>query len=242
MTRRTRTLTALAAVAVLAAGAAAGWFYLWPRALLALAEGAAAAGRWDEADGWYTRLVEARPGRADDRAARGRLRLDAGRQGQGNLAAAADDFREVLRLRPDDDDARFHLAQGLLADAATAEARPHLLACRAARPDRLEPLLGLAACAAEERDWDEAEALLRRALDLARASAAALVRLGDLNLLRERFGEAVPLFRRAVRLDPRDRAARLKLAQALRNSGRPDEAAEEERVYNQLAAEAPTPR
>jgi Flp pilus assembly protein TadD len=209
--------------------------------LEALAQGCAADRRWEEAESWYTRLVEVQPDRPEAWLGRGRLRLEAARQGHALRAAAAADLREVVRRQPDSFEARLLLASCLLSDAVFDEAREHLLACQRLRPDRPEPLVGLSACAIEELEWERAETFLQQALAMDPASSVALGRLGDLYLLRERFTQAVTVFRRLARIEPRNRAAHLKLAQALRNVGRPEEAAEQEAVYQQLAAEGPGP-
>src|SRR5207247_486659 len=121
--------------------------------LRALGEGCAAGRRWEEADAWYTRLVELRPDDPEGWLGRGRLRLEAAREDRALRAAAAADLREAVRLRPDSYDARLLLAQALLSDAAVAEAGEHFDACLRLRPDRPEPLVGLAACAVEGRAW-----------------------------------------------------------------------------------------
>jgi predicted Zn-dependent protease len=211
--------------------------------LQALAEGYAAARRWEEADRCYTRWLEAQPDRTDVRLRRGHLRLTAaGEYLVGRVADAAADFEEVLRRDPSHYEARLYLAHCLVADARMAEAKEHLLRCRDQHPDRVEPLVGLAACALEERDWDEADRLLRAAGALEPESTYVLTMRGDLCLRRERFEEAAAFFRQVVSLEPRNKAARLKLAQSLRQGNRPAEADEQMRAYQSLAdEEGPAP-
>jgi predicted Zn-dependent protease len=204
--------------------------------LQALAEGYAAGRRWDAADRCYTRWLELQPGRLEVRLRRGHLRLTAaGEYLAGRVADAAADFEEVLRHDPANYEARLYLAHCLVADARMPEAKLHLLRCREQRPDRVEPLVGLAACALEERDWDEAERLLRAAGALEPDSAYVLTMRGDLATRQERFAEASAFFRQVVDLEPRNKAARLKLAQALRQSNRAAEADEQMRVYETLS-------
>ncbi|HZU35368.1 MAG TPA: tetratricopeptide repeat protein [Gemmataceae bacterium] len=205
------------------------------RVLRRLAEGQVKARRWTDADDCYTRWLNLEPERLDARLARAQARLAAARDDRGSIDAAVADFREVLRRTPNDFDAHLALAQALLSDARMSEARTELLACQRLRPQRVEPLLGLATCAMEERRWDEARALLRQALHLEPQSSRALTMLGDVCLRQERYAEAVPYFQQVLRVDPQNRNAHLKLAQALRFSGRPDEARREEELYQRQA-------
>jgi tetratricopeptide (TPR) repeat protein len=203
--------------------------------ILALAGGYAGGGRWDEADRCYTRALELQPDRLEVRLQRGHLRLTAaGEHLVGRVADAAADFEEVLRHDGSNYEARLYLAHCLVSDARMPEAKVHLLRCREQRPDRVEPLVGLAACALEEPDWDEADRLLRAAGALEPGSTYVLIMRGDLAMRRGRFEEASTLFRRVTALEPRNKAARLKLAQSLRQSNRSAEAEEQMRVYQGL--------
>jgi predicted Zn-dependent protease len=203
----------------------------------ALAEGYAAQHRWQDADDCYTRLLEAEPGRVDTLLERGKLRLTATGYQFGRPAAAADDFREVLRHRPDDFDAHLYLAHSLISDARMADARDELLVCRRQRPARVEPLIGLAACAVEGRDWQQAEALLREALQVDPKSVYALGKMGDLYVRRQQFREAITYFRRVLELEPKNAGAHLKLAQAYRFLGDEAQAGEQERLYQRMKEE-----
>jgi predicted Zn-dependent protease len=205
--------------------------------LQALAEGYAAAHRWAEADRRYTSWVELEPDRRDARMCRGRLRLEAASAYMvGRVADAAADFVGVLRLDPSDYHARLYLAHCLVADARMREAKGHLLICRQQHSDRVEPLVGLAACALEEQDWGEADRLLRAAGALEPQSAYVLVMRGDLCLRQDRFAEAVTFFREAVAQEPGNKGAHLKLAQALRQTNRPEEAQAHMGIYQRLSA------
>jgi predicted Zn-dependent protease len=205
--------------------------------LKALAEAYAAGERWAEADKYYSRWLKAQPDRAEAWMARGRTRLAALGVAHGQAEAAVGDFREALRLEPDNYQARLSLAQALLNDARVPEAKKELLVLQGQRPDRPEPRLGLAACAIEERDWDQAESLLQQVLEREPKSVLAYTLLGDVNLRRERADRAAESFEKALALDPRNRGLHLKLAQALRQSGKAEQAKEHERIYQELANE-----
>jgi tetratricopeptide (TPR) repeat protein len=209
--------------------------------LQALAEGYAQSERWPEADRCYTRLLELQTEQTEYLLARGRARLSAVGAYKGRTQDAAADFREILRRFPDHYEARLYLAHCLLSDARIPEAKVELLRCQELAPDKVEPLVGLAACAVEERAWDQAETMMRRALDRDPKSTYVLGMLGDLYLRRQHFQQAIPFFRQVLDLEPRNKAARLKLAQALRYTGQFEQAKEQERIYQDLAEERAPP-
>src|SRR5207248_7018444 len=130
----------------------------------------------------------------------GQARLEAREFGK-----AADDFRAVVRRAPEHFQARLLLAHCLLSDARMAEAEPELLVCRQLRPEAVEPLVGLASCAVERGDLNQAQALLRKALALDPGSTLALNEQGELHLLRQRYDLAVTVFEDVVRRDPWDK-------------------------------------
>ena len=199
-----------------------------------LAEFAAQNHRWSDADHFYTRLVELRPDNHEYRLGRGKARLTAARLSFGDLNAAAADFRDILSKSPDHYEARLYLAQCLLSDAKMPQAKEELLICRRLRPDRAEPLLGLATCALEDQQWSEVQALLEQALKLEPNSVLALSMQGDLELRRQNYDLAIDAYSRALTIDPRNKGTNLKLAQALRLSGRVEEAKEREARFQQL--------
>jgi tetratricopeptide (TPR) repeat protein len=204
----------------------------------ALAEGYLNTHRWPEAERACTRWLELQPESVDIRFARGQAR-----QENRHFELAADDFRAVLRQMPDHFSARLLLAHCLLSDARISEAEPELRVCRRLAPQRPEPLIGLAACAIEREDWDEAQALLSDALTFDPKSSAGLHEQGNLYLLRQRFDRAIPIFERVLKLNPRDAQAHLKLAQAMRKEGDTEGARQHARRYEELAREQnPPPR
>ncbi len=202
--------------------------------LQVLAEGCARSERFVEAERFFTRWIEREPDSLDAWLGRGKTRLDAVKSFTARAGDAAADFREVLRRAPDHFEAHLFLAHSLLTDAHMAEAKEELLICRRLRPERLEPLIGLASCAVEDRAWDEAQALLDQILTTEPWSVYALIMQGDLHLRRQQFEQAIPVFRKVLVLDPRNTGARIKLAQALRYTGQLEEAKKQERLYQEL--------
>lgn len=200
--------------------------------LRALAEGYAREGRWRAAEATCTQMLEAQPDSPEILAKRGEVRIQRER-----FAEAADDFRAVLRQVPTHFQARLLLAQCLLSDARLREAEPELLACRQTRPDRVEPLVGLAICASGREDYDRAQTLLNQALDLDPLNSLALHEQCDLYLLRQRYDLAIPILEQVVQRQDRDKRAHLKLAQAYRYTGNADKARKHELRYQELDQE-----
>jgi len=67
----------------------------------------------------------------------------------------------------------------------------------------------------EPKDYDEAEALYRRAVELDPHLAGALTNLGNLLYRRHRVGDAMDLYRRAVEIDERQAEAHYNLGYLL---------------------------
>ncbi|HZU38378.1 MAG TPA: tetratricopeptide repeat protein [Gemmataceae bacterium] len=197
----------------------------------ALASGYVRNHRWLDAERHYTRWLAREPGRTDLVFERGRVRLEDGRFDQ-----AASDFQIVLRAEPGHYRARLLHAHCLLGAARIAEAETELRRCQRLRPQRPEPLIGLANCAQERGDLDQAERLVRQALKLDPASLLGLHLQGSLYLRRRQYQAAVPVFERILRLDPRDQEAHLQLAQALNLLGERDRARQHEVWYERLAS------
>src|SRR5262249_48743302 len=145
--------------------------------------------RWREAEQACTHILAVQPERTDVLLERATLRKE-----NTQFADAVADCHEVLRRSPDHYFARLLLAHCFLAEANLEAAEPDLRRCRQQRPDRPEPLIGLAACAVGREDYDEAQALLAKALQFDPRSLPALLEQGDLCLRRQRYEEAIPLF------------------------------------------------
>jgi tetratricopeptide (TPR) repeat protein len=201
--------------------------------LQALADGYGRLHKWTEADRYLTRLIEQHPDKVEAWLQRGQARQAARERDQNHDDAAAD-FREVIRRAPDHFRARLSLAECLLSDARIAAAKSELLICRQLNPAHPEPLIGLAICAAEEQDLQQAQALLAQALNLEPTSMIALSMQGDLCLRRKEYAEAIRFYQKARSLDPANMAVHLNLAQAFRHIGRLEDAKNEEALFQQL--------
>jgi predicted Zn-dependent protease len=212
--------------------------------LAALARGAAEDGRWGDAREYFDRALALRPDDFDLRLDRGYLRLlTATEYASGTAAESAKDFAELVRRDPNHYLARLYYAHCLLLDARLAEAKEHLRVCRRLASDAPEPLVGLAHCAIEENDWEEADRLLRQSLDRDPRSESALILLGDLHLRRERYADAADAYRKAIAIAPNRPPPHLKLSQALRGLKKDAEADAELAEYKRLVEQpghAPT--
>jgi len=205
-----------------------------PDLLEALGRGYGSIRDWAPAESYFNNLIELQPEKAAWYRERGKVRQEAAfENGQGHSLAAAD-FLEAIRLDPVHIEAHLRLAQCWLSNAQMTEAKKELLLCRQLDPKRPEPLIGLATCALEEQDWDRADEYLTKALELQWNSVIALAMKGDLHLLRQQYAQALPYFQKVLVLDPANRAAHLKLAQAYRLSGMVSEANNQEAAYQRL--------
>lgn len=203
-----------------------------PELLEALAVGYARNHRWAEADAAYTRWLEAEPDRLDILLDRAGVRKE-----REQYHAAAADCREVLRRSPGHFQARLLLAHCLLSEANLAEAETELRRCRALRPERVEPLVGLTACAVAREDFDEAQTLIGRALELDASSKLALLEQADLHMRRQRYEQALPFLDHARKLYPEEKQVYLKLAQVYRSLGKTDLAKMNEEKYQEYDRE-----
>jgi Flp pilus assembly protein TadD len=201
--------------------------------LQALGEGYGRLHNWTEAERYLTRLIEQHPEKVEAWLQRGQVRQAARERDQNHDEAAAD-FREAIRRVPDHFRARLSLAECLLSDARIADAKSELLICRQLNPAHTEPLIGLAICAAEAQDLEQAQALLAQALNLEPTSLIALSMQGDFCLRRKEYADAIRFYQKLLSLDPTNLAVHLNLAQAFRQSGRLEDAKNEEALFQQL--------
>jgi tetratricopeptide (TPR) repeat protein len=203
--------------------------------LQALGKGYASIHNWSQAEEYLTRWIELQPDNIEAWLERGHVRRAAleDDHGQNNDKAAAD-FQEVLHRVSDHFEARLTLAQCLLSDAKMAPAKREFLICKQLAPGRSEPLIGLAVCAVEEQNLEQAQSLLVQALKREPNSLTALAMQGDLCLRRQQYADAISYFQRILVLDPAHKAAHLKLAQAYRLSGMLTEAKNQEAAFQRL--------
>jgi len=179
-------------------------------------------------DGGRDQAAQARLARASRLIQFGRLK---------DLEEAIGLLRTNLARRPEDFEARLLLGYSLLTSERSNDAEPQFAECARLRPDRAEPLTGLAACALGRGEIDRAQGLLDRALRVNPSFVQALADRGNIHLLKGRRDKALRDFRRVVQLDPRNKQGHLKLAQLYKRAGDTARARQHEAAY--LATDRP---
>lgn len=84
----------------------------------------------------------------------------------------------------------------------------------------------------------QVESLLKNALQLDPRHALAELQLGIVHADQRAYEEAISNYQKALEVDPQLEEAHYRLAQAYRETGQPDKAKEEVRLYGQLAKES----
>jgi tetratricopeptide (TPR) repeat protein len=142
-----------------------------------------------------------------------------------NLQAAADDYRKVLELNPDYDEARLRLARILLSTHETDEALMHLEQVRDTRLRNARMLVLLARCYIDLARPEEARRALSEVLDGDPKNQPALLVSAQLDLQEGATEQAESWLRQALAVDPHDREANFLLSQCLlRQPGKQAEA------------------
>jgi tetratricopeptide (TPR) repeat protein len=119
--------------------------------------------------------------------------------------------RRALEFDPDNPEVVSKLARVLRTLGRSAEALPYFERYHEMVPGDHEGLAQLGSCLSDLGRYDEAEPLLRRALQ-AMNDAVTQYNLALLLARTDRLEEAVPLYERALRLDPAHTNARINLA------------------------------
>jgi tetratricopeptide (TPR) repeat protein len=157
---------------------------------------------------------------------------------QRNFREALEDYRRVISLDPERDEARLQVGQDLLSLRQPDEALPHFQFLEQRQPENRAVLVGLARCQRLLGQPAEARRLLERVLAAFPDDVDALAEQGRLATEMGQFAEAEPCLRKAVALAPYDRDTTLALAQCLQERGKTDEARQYfkkvEEIRNQL--------
>lgn len=134
-------------------------------------------------------------------------------------------LRLAVRADPQGPYLRPALAERLAARGQLAEAEEVLKPWLDAHPDDPAALNARIACLMEAGDHDEAAKWMEEAADRADKFGRFWLHKGDLLLARGEAEEAIASYRKAIEFQPRWVEPRNRLAQALRTSGRTEEAA-----------------
>jgi predicted Zn-dependent protease len=149
------------------------------------------------------------------------------RQQARAASAAAEDFRRVLELDPERDDARRQLARNFLKIGRYDEAEVHLNYLHKRRPADAELQVNLARCEIELGHREEARFLLDAVLTDHAGNRAALLEHGRLALREGEPAEAEEWLRKAVKAGPNDYFANWQLYESLRLQEKTSEAEEQ---------------
>jgi tetratricopeptide (TPR) repeat protein len=148
------------------------------------------------------------------------------REGTHHYDEALEDYRAALRLDPECDEARLHLAEGLLVYGKPAEALEHFQYLQGHSDESLALLLGLARCRRRLGEPEEARRLLDEAADRFPPNQVVLRERGEVELEAGRVAEAIRWLRRALAVDAHDAHTCYGLSRALRQAGQAKEADE----------------
>jgi predicted Zn-dependent protease len=159
-------------------------------------------------DDWYTRYLQGGV-------------LESGMR--YDLAIA--DYERVVADRPDFPPAHSRLAEVLLVKGRPAEALPHFQVYLEREPADAAAWYGLARCERQAGSAARSRAALERLLAIEPDHAGGLLLRGQLELDNNQPEQALTWFRRAESLTPLDRGVCINVATALRQLGRPNEAA-----------------
>ncbi len=127
----------------------------------------------------------------------------------GNAEEAARVLRDAVRLSPEDSNARANLGVALKFVGAPSDAEAELKRALELDPENFKSVNGLALLYSDGGRLEEAESLLVRAVSLKPDDAALHANLGLIYRRREKWGESITSYRRALDLD----GANLKRAQ-----------------------------
>ena len=119
----------------------------------------------------------------------------------GRIDEAMVAMRRAIELAPDDWATHFGLATVLRAEKRAAESKPAFERALALNPDSPHCLSSLIACEIDLENFDAAECLARRLIEMRPRSPAAYADLGMALCSQERHDEAVAAFERAEALE-----------------------------------------
>ncbi len=149
--------------------------------------------------------------------------------GKGRLDEAIAEFREAIRLQPENGAAHHNLAGALHGEGRLDEAIAEFREAIRLQPDRATARHDLATALRQEGRLDEAIAEYREVIRLQPENGAARDNLASALRQEGRLDEAIAEYRRAIRLEPGQARAHIDLGNLLRDKGRFDEAIVEHR-------------
>jgi tetratricopeptide (TPR) repeat protein len=202
-----------------------------PLILEALARGYLRMLRLGMAQSCVEKLLQREPDNVEALVIRGWIR-----EGGGDSALAARDYRRALDLDPEREDVRLSLAR-LLARDKPEEARGHFEYLVARQPDNPDVMLGLAQTYRALGQPDKARPLLEALLAKDPGNSRGLTELAALTAA-DRTAETEALLRKAIAADPANKDAHYQLYLCLaQQPGREAEAAAELATHKRVVAD-----
>lgn len=200
-----------------------------PEILAALADLALNAGHAAESRRLYLRIVEI------DKTEARRLAHAERMTAWGDFYGAERIYREVLADHPGQRKTLLKLADLLFAMQRTAEAEEICRKMLLREPDARDVLLLMVRLKMMEKDYFEAEKRSRQVVAVNRENAEAKLLLAEILTARQRYGEAIALYREAETLGAMPAAA-LGLGRVFLKEGKPEEAG---RAFSRALGAAP---
>jgi protein O-mannosyl-transferase len=179
-------------------------------------------GKFDEAVAEFQRFI--RENAKDNAVLAARSFIAMAVSAQGKPAAAAEQWREILRIRPDDVEAKQALADALMAQGDFEGARAGYIELLKAKPDAAEAWSSLGVALSATNRADQAIAAFRKAVDLNPRDERAQLGLAAALLQQRDLNGAVQHAADAERIAPDDPAAHTLLGLALLSGAKLDEA------------------
>jgi tetratricopeptide (TPR) repeat protein len=149
--------------------------------------------------------------------------LGVARLEQFDYDGAATSFRGALQIAPTLHIARLNLAIALLYAGRPADAAPEARAAAAELSGSATAHYVVGLIAKADNNLDEAAAAFERVLQIDARDAGARVQLGQVQLQRRRYDDALRLFQEALTAEPYNVTAAYNLAIAFARAGRTDE-------------------
>ena len=146
---------------------------------------------------------------------------------KGDFAAAVDEYKKLIALNPQDEEAHFSLGFTYARLNRTEEAIHHYEECLKLVPGYAEAHNNLGNLLVAKKDFDAGLAHFKKALESQPENSGAQNNIGKVYALQSKVLEAIPFFQAAVQLNPLNYEARYNLGTAYLTTGQYEEAQKE---------------
>jgi tetratricopeptide (TPR) repeat protein len=158
-------------------------------------------------------------------------------EGLFSVHYATEEYRKILELDPDHRDARLRLAEDLIEEGKSEEAKEHFDCLRQHSPGDARVILGQARCCNDLGRHEEARNLLDVLLSVRPDDHLAMTERGRVALQTDRVDEAEHFLRKAVAAAPYERFPNFLLFQCLQRQGRTEEAGHYRKRLEEIEAD-----